>query len=100
MEEIKLKVEKAYPIDLGRNIIRLDPTALLKLQLSPGDVVEIKGSKKTTAKVWRADRQDWEQGLARLDNFTRQNAGVSIGDKVIIRKVEASEAKKLILAVP
>ena len=100
MEEIQLKVEKAYPIDLGRGIIRLDPTTLLRLQLSPGDIVEIRGKKKTTAKVWRADRQDWEQGLVRIDNFIRQNAGVSIGEKVIIKKVEALEAKKLILALP
>ena len=100
MEEIQLKVEKAYPIDLGRGIIRLDPTTLLKLQLSPGDIVEIRGKKKTTAKVWRADRQDWDQGLVRIDNFIRQNAGVSIGEKVAIRKVEAPEAKKLVLALP
>jgi transitional endoplasmic reticulum ATPase len=100
MEEIQLKVEKAYPIDLGRGIIRLDPTALLKLQLSPGDIVEIRGKKKTTAKVWRADRQDWEQGIVRIDNFIRQNAGVSIGEKVTIKKVDAPEAKKLILALP
>ncbi|AAM06890.1 TPA: CDC48 family AAA ATPase [Methanosarcina acetivorans] len=100
MEEIQLKVEKAYPIDLGRGIIRLDPAALLKLQLSPGDIVEIRGKKKTTAKVWRADRQDWEQGIVRIDNFIRQNAGVSIGEKVTIKKVEAPEAKKLILALP
>lgn len=100
MEEIQLKVEKAYPIDLGRGIIRLDPTTLLKLQLSPGDIVEIRGKKKTTAKVWRADRQDWDQGLVRIDNFIRQNAGVSIGEKVTIKKVEAPEAKKLILALP
>ena len=50
MEEIQLKVEKAYPIDLGRGIIRLDPTTLLRLQLSPGDIVEIRGKKKTTAR--------------------------------------------------
>ena len=100
MEEIQLKVEKAYPIDLGRGIIRLDPTTLLKLQLSPGDIVEIRGKKKTTAKVWRADRQDWDQGLVRIDNFIRQNAGVSIGEKVTINKVEAPEAKKLVLALP
>jgi transitional endoplasmic reticulum ATPase len=100
MEEIQLKVEKAYPIDLGRGIIRLDPTTLLKLQLSPGDIVEIRGKKKTTAKVWRADRQDWDQGLVRIDNFIRQNAGVSIGEKVTIKKIEAPEAKKLVLALP
>ena len=100
MDEIQLKVEKAYPIDLGRGIIRLDPAALLKLQLSPGDIVEIRGKKKTTAKVWRADRQDWEQGIIRIDNFIRQNAGVSIGEKVSIKKTEAPDATKLVLALP
>jgi hypothetical protein len=100
MEEIQLKVEKAYPIDLGRGIVRLDPTALLKLQLSPGDIVEIRGKKKTTAVVWRSDREDWEKGLLRIDNFIRQNAGTLRGEKVTIKKVEAPKAKKLILALP
>ncbi len=100
MEEIELKVERAYPVDLGRGIIRLDPTTLLKLQLSPGDIVEIRGRKKTAAIVWKADRHDWDQRFVRIDNFIRQNAGVSIGEKVTIKKVEAPEAKKLILALP
>lgn len=100
MKEIQLKVEKAYPIDLGRGIIRLDPATLLKLQLSPGDIVEITGKKKTTAKVWRADRQDWEQGIVRIDNFIRKNAGVSIGERIAIKKIEVPEAEKIILALP
>ncbi|MDD2439046.1 MAG: CDC48 family AAA ATPase [Methanosarcinaceae archaeon] len=100
MEEIQLKVEKAYPIDLGRGIIRLDPSTLLNLQLSPGDIVEITGKKKTTAKVWRADRQDWEMGIVRIDNFIRKNAGVSIGERVAIKKVETPVADKIILALP
>lgn len=48
--EIQLKIEDAYPIDVGRGIIRLDPTALLKLQLSPGDIAEINGKKKLSQK--------------------------------------------------
>jgi hypothetical protein len=99
MEEIQLRVEKAYPIDLGRGIIRLDPTTLLNLQLSTGDIVEIQGKKKTAAKVWRADRQDWEQGLVRIDKFIQRNADVWIGEKLTIKKVEPLEAKTLILAL-
>ncbi|WP_292375565.1 hypothetical protein [Methanosarcina sp. UBA411] len=41
MEKIELKVEKAYPIDLRRGIIRLDPSTLMKLQLAPGDILEV-----------------------------------------------------------
>ncbi len=100
MEEIQLRVEIAFPVDLGKGIIRLDPTTLRKLQLSIGDTVEIKGKKKTTAKVWRADRYEWNKYFVRIDNFIQQNAGVSIGEKVTIKKVEAPEAKKLFLALP
>ncbi|MBP2030118.1 transitional endoplasmic reticulum ATPase [Methanohalophilus levihalophilus] len=100
MEELQIKVEKAHPIDFGRGIIRLDPSTLLSLQLSPGDIVQIEGKRTTAAKVWRADRQDWGQGIARIDGYTRQNAGVGIGERVTIRKVEATPAEKVLLAPP
>jgi len=99
-EELQLKVDKAYPIDLGRGTIRLDPASMFKLQFSPGDIAEISGTRKTVARVWRAERQDWEKEIVRIDNFTRQNAGVSIGDIVTIKRVEAQVAKKLILELP
>lgn len=101
MEETQLKVEDASLFDRGIGIIRLDPTTLLKLQISPGDIVEIRGKKKTAAIVWGAtNMQDWGQGFVRIDNFIRQNAGVSIGEKVTIRKVEAAKAKELVLEFP
>ncbi|MCD4822880.1 MAG: CDC48 family AAA ATPase [Methanococcoides sp.] len=100
MEELQIKVEKAHPIDFGRGIIRLDPSTLLSLQLSPGDIVEIVGKKRTAAKVWRADRQDWGQGIGRIDGFTRQNAGVGIGERVHIQRTEVLVAEKVILAPP
>ncbi len=100
MHETEIKVEKAHPIDFGRGIIRLDPSTLLSLQLSPGDIIEIHGKKVTAAKVWRADRQDWGQGIMRIDGFTRQNAGVGIGEKVLIRKADVIPANKVVLAPP
>ncbi|WP_319509010.1 CDC48 family AAA ATPase [uncultured Methanolobus sp.] len=100
MDEVQIKVEKAHPNDFGRGIIRLDPTTLLSLQLSPGDIVEIEGKRKTAAKVWRAERQDWGQGIARIDGFIRQNAGVGIGERITVRKAEVVTATKVILAPP
>lgn len=100
MDEIQIKVEKAHPSDFGRGIIRLDPSTLLSLQLSPGDIVEITGKKRTAAKVWRADRQDWGQGIIRIDGFIRQNAGVGIGERVTIRKTEVIPAERVLLAPP
>ncbi|MGP8321719.1 MAG: CDC48 family AAA ATPase [Methanosarcinaceae archaeon] len=100
MNEIQIKVEKAHPSDLARGIIRLDPNTLLSTQTSPGDIVEIVGKKRTAAKVWRADRQDWGQGFVRIDSFTRRNAGVSIGDRIMIKKTEVIPAKRILLALP
>ena len=100
MNEVQLEVAKAYPNDSGRGIARLDPDTLLHLKLSPGDIIEIEGGDTTAAKVWRADRQDWNTDTVRIDGFTRQNADVSIGERVEIRKAETEKAEKLVLAPP
>lgn len=98
MENIELTVAKAYPNDSGRGIARLDPHTIMQLQLTPGDVIEIKGKKRTVAKVWRADRTDWDQDLIRVDGFVRQNADAGIGDTVQIKKIEPKHAVEVILA--
>ncbi len=100
MDEIQIKVEKAYPNVSKRGIISLDPSTLLSLQVSPGDIVEITGKKRTAAKVWRADRQDWGQGIIRIDGYTRQNAGVGIGERATIKKTEVIPAERVLLAPP
>lgn len=100
MNEVQLEVAKAYPNDSGRGIARLDPDTLLHLKLSPGDIIEIEGGDTTAAKVWRADRQDWNTDTVRIDGFTRQNADVGIGERVTIRKAEATKADTLVLAPP
>jgi len=100
MNEVQLEVAKAYPNDSGRGIARLDPDTLLHLKLSPGDIIEIEGGDTTAAKVWRADRQDWNTDTVRIDGFTRQNADVGIGERVEIRKAEAKKANQLVLAPP
>ncbi|MEM4780446.1 MAG: CDC48 family AAA ATPase [Halalkalicoccus sp.] len=100
MNEVQLEVAKAYPNDSGRGIARLDPDTLLHLKLSPGDIIEIEGGDTTAAKVWRADRQDWNTDTVRIDGFTRQNADVGIGERVTIRKAEATKADRLVLAPP
>jgi transitional endoplasmic reticulum ATPase len=96
--EVTLKVNQAYPSDSGRGIARLDPDTMLKLQISPGDIVEIEGKRKTVAKVWRAPKRDWGKGIVRIDRFIRENAGVGVGDVVKVRKVEYQPARTVILA--
>ncbi len=100
MDEITLTVAKAYPNDSGRGIARLDPHTMMVLQLTPGDIIELEGKRATSAKVWRADRIDWDQDIIRIDGFIRQNAGAGIGDHVKIKKAEVKIANKIVLAPP
>ncbi|MDD5419423.1 MAG: CDC48 family AAA ATPase, partial [Methanomicrobiaceae archaeon] len=101
MPEIYLKVDSAYPEDQGAGKARLDPDTMLQLRLSPGDLIVIEGKRRTVAKVWRAMVNDWHQGKVRIDNFTRLNAGASIGDRVRISTLtEEVEAKRVVLAPP
>ena len=101
MPEIYLKVDSAYPEDQGAGKARLDPDTMLHLRLNPGDLVAIEGKRCTVAKVWRAMVNDWHQGKVRIDNFTRLNAGASIGDRVRVRTLdEEIEAKRVVLAPP
>ena len=101
MPEVQLRVDSAYPGDQGGGKARLDPETMLLLKISPGDLVAIEGKRRTVAKVWRALVEDWNQRKIRIDNFTRLNAGVSIGDTVKVVKIaDEIEAKRVVLAPP
>lgn len=101
MPEVQLRVDSAYPGDQGGGKARLDPETMLLLKISPGDIVVIEGKRRTVAKVWRALVEDWNQRKIRIDNFTRLNAGISIGDTVKITTLsDEVEAKRVVLAPP
>jgi len=101
MPEVQLRVDSAYPGDQGGGKARLDPETMLLLKISPGDLVAVEGKRRTVAKVWRSLVEDWNQRKIRIDNFTRLNAGVSIGDTVRVIKIDNEvEAKRVVLAPP
>ncbi|MGB9635491.1 MAG: CDC48 family AAA ATPase, partial [Candidatus Micrarchaeia archaeon] len=98
VKEIELKVAEALQHDVGRGIVRIDSAARKELDVTTGDVVELKGKKSTAAIVWQAHPRDEGYGLIRMDGYLRQNAGVAIGDRIIIKKADVKEAKKITLA--
>jgi len=95
---VTLRVAEARSRDVGRGIARLDPEVMEKLGLTPGDVVEISGKRRTVAICWPGYSEDAGKGIIRIDGYTRNNAGVSIDEKVTVRKVEAKKATKITLA--
>lgn len=99
-KSIELKVAEALQNDVGRGLVRLDSKARKELEVSTGDIVELQGKRTTAAIVWQAHPQDEGLNIIRMDGYLRQNTGVALGDKVIVRKAELKTARKVVLAPP
>ncbi|MEM4598687.1 MAG: CDC48 family AAA ATPase [Candidatus Diapherotrites archaeon] len=97
-KEIELTVGEAYKMDVGRGIARMSTYAMNSLGIVAGDAVLIKGPEEALAIVWRAHNDEEEKEIIRLDNVLRNNAKVSVGDKVTVKKVDLEEAKSVTLA--
>jgi len=95
---LSLKVLEAYTRDVGRGVARIDYDSMDALGASTGDVVEIRGKRKTVAKCLPLYPSDEGKGIIRVDGLVRNNAGVAIGDTVIVRKIKAVPAEKVIVA--
>jgi len=94
---LNLRVAKAIPSDVGHGRARISGDNTLGLK--PGDIVEIKGEKRSTAAMyWRARQEDSGMDIVRIDGIIRKNAGVSLGDKVSVCKVEGKACTKLVLS--
>ena len=94
---MSLRVAKAIPSDVGHGRARISGEN--DLGLKPGDIVEIKGDKRSTAAIyWRSRPEDTKMEIIRVDGIIRKNAGVSLGDRVTVSKVEAKECTKLVLS--
>jgi transitional endoplasmic reticulum ATPase len=98
---IELTVAGALVTDDGRSIARIDSKARKMLNVISGDVIEIKGKKRSTAAiVWQAHPQDEGLDFIRIDGYMRDNIGIGIGDRVFVTKAEVLEAQKIVLAPP
>ncbi len=96
-ESITLKVSKAIPSDVGHGRARISGDN--DLDLKPGDIIEIKGESRSTAAIyWRSRPEDAKMDIIRVDGIIRKNAGVSLGDKVTVSKIDAKICTKLVLS--
>ncbi|MEM2620588.1 MAG: CDC48 family AAA ATPase [Thermofilaceae archaeon] len=91
-KELELKVGELRHNEAGRGRVRIDEDAMDKLSLTAGDAVEIEGRRKTVAVVWPGYAEDKGTWVIRMDGWTRKNAGVSLGEKVRVRKAEVKTA--------
>ena len=95
---LHLKVLEAYTRDVGRGVARIDYDSMDTLSASTGDVIEIKGKRRTVAKCLPLYPSDEGKGIIRIDGLGRNNSGIAIGDTITVRKIRAVPAEKIIVA--
>ena len=95
---LSLKVLEAYTRDVGRGVARIDYDSMDNLGASTGDVIEIKGKRRTVAKCLPLYPSDEGKGIIRIDGLGRNNSGIAIGDAISVKKIKAVQAEKIIVA--
>ncbi|MEM1604448.1 MAG: CDC48 family AAA ATPase [Zestosphaera sp.] len=97
--EVMVRVAEASKNDAFRGKVRIPSKILNSIGAEEGDAIEIIGRRSTVAIAWPALPEDDEKDIIRMDGIIRKNAGVSIGDRVIIRRVEVKPALSVKLAL-
>jgi len=96
METTKLRIERLDKERSGRSLCYMDQEAMKNLGLSTGDIIEIKGKKKT-AGIAVASPMDKETQIIRLDGIMRLNSGATIGEFVEVQPAQVYDADEIIL---
>lgn len=91
------QVKEALPKDVGRAICRLDPEEMRHFGFSPGQVVAIRGKRKTPVRIMPSYPEDRGKAIVQIDGITRDNAQVGLNDKVWLESVDARSASKIVL---
>ena len=92
-----MRIGEAKQRDIGKKRARIGPEAMDFLKVTPGDIVEIMGSRSSCAIIWPTDEDEKDQNVIRVDGQTRKNVGASLNDFVKIRKAISKIAKTVSL---
>ena len=95
---LSLKVLEAYSRDVGRGVASIDYDSMDTLNASTGDVIELKGKRRTVAKCLPLYPSDEGKGIIRIDGLGRNNSGIAIGDTITVKKIKAVPAEKVVVA--
>ncbi len=97
-KEYLLRVAEAKRYEAMRGKVRIPQRVMDAIGIEPGDVVEIIGRRSTVAIAWPALPEEESEDIIRMDGIIRKNAGVSVGERVIVQKASAKPATLVKLA--
>ncbi len=92
----KLRIERLDKSRSGRSLCYIDQDIMFELGLNTGDIIEIRGKKKTTG-IAVSSGSDRGKGIIRLDGLQRLNAGATIGEYVTLQLADVHPAIEIIL---
>jgi len=95
---IKMKVAECRIKDVGKKKAILDGISMEKLGVSNGDIIEIAGKKITTVSVFGFEAKSKKNSCIHIDGQTRQNAGISVNDYVLVKKTDPKPAERIVLS--
>ena len=93
---IKLRIERLAKGRSGRSLCYIDQDVMFELGLNTGDIIEIRGKKKTTG-IAVSSTDDKGKRIIRLDGLQRLNAGATIGEFVSVKLTEVYPAIEIVL---
>ena len=93
--ELSVEVQSEFLSDKGKGIARLDADSMKRLDISSGDIIEIQGQRKTYSKCLASPKKNHVHGILNIDGLIRSNAGIKIGNRIYIKKILATKAKKI-----
>jgi len=95
---IRLRVARAHATDAGRDTARVSQRVFDELELAVGDVLEMRGSRTSAFRALPARPENRALDVVHLDGLQRTNAGVGIGEYVVLSRIEPPEARLIRLA--
>ena len=92
-----MRIGEAKQRDVGKKRARIGPEAMDYLHVAPGDIIEIKGKRTSSAVVWPANEDEKNPDCVNIDGQTRKNVGLTLDDIVEVKKIEVKTAKTVVL---
>ena len=92
-EPLSMKIGEAKQRDVGKKRARIGPDAMDYLGVTPGDVIEISGTKSSCAVVWPADEDERSPEIIRVDGQMRNNIGAAHSEMVRVIRGTAKAAR-------
>lgn len=96
---MRLLVKEAYTRDVKKRMARIDLFSMNILTINTGDIIQIKGEKKTFCRCLPLYPDDEEKRIIRINEIIRNNAKIDIDHVVAVSLARVVPAKKIVLVL-